>query len=249
MFSADRREEVRERLIARSREDARISGAAVTGSAARGAEDRWSDIDLFLGVAAGVAVDEALGDWSDFVYRELDAIHHFDLRAGPATYRAFLLPEALELDLGFTPAHAFGPVGRGGFHVLFGDTANRPAAPGPDAAHLIGLAWHHVLHGRISIERGAGWQAEHWISAVRDHTLTLACLRLGVASAYAKGADALPQDITSALQEALVRALDRPELLRALRAATSALVRELDESDVELAAVLRRPLFEMAGMS
>jgi predicted nucleotidyltransferase len=39
---------VRTRLIARARRDARITGAAVTGSATRGAEDRWSDIDLFV---------------------------------------------------------------------------------------------------------------------------------------------------------------------------------------------------------
>ncbi|MEV0697624.1 hypothetical protein AB0I53_06855 [Saccharopolyspora sp. NPDC050389] len=43
-----------------------------------------------------------------------------------------------------------------------------------DAGHLIGLAWHHVLHARTSIERGAAWRAEHWIGGVRDQVLVLA---------------------------------------------------------------------------
>jgi predicted nucleotidyltransferase len=247
VFTPERRKQVRSDLVARARADERLTGAAITGSAARDAEDRWSDIDLFLGVAAGVPVEVALTDWSDFVRRELGAIHHFDLRAGPAVYRAFLLDDALEVDLGFAPASAFGPVGDGGFRLVFGDAAARVPAGLPDAGHLIGLAWHHVLHARVSIERCALWQAEHWIGAVRDHTITLACRRLGLPSAYAKGADALPHEITRELEEALVGALDRAELRRALRAAAAALVRELHETDPEAARVLRGPLGEMAG--
>jgi predicted nucleotidyltransferase len=45
MFTVDRRRQVRERLLERASEDSRIVGAAVTGSAARDAEDRWSDIN------------------------------------------------------------------------------------------------------------------------------------------------------------------------------------------------------------
>ena len=134
--------------------------------------------------------------------------------------------------------------------MVFGDPAGPPPSAGrADAAHLAGFAWHHVLHGRVSIERGAVWQAEYWISAVRDHTVTLACTRLGLPAAYAKGADDLPDEITDPLGEALVRALDRTELLRALRAATAALLRELDVSDAALAGALHEPLLEMAGAS
>lgn len=96
MFTVERRQQVRERLLERARADERITGAALTGSAARDAEDRWSDIDLFFGV--GVPVTEVLTDWSAYVYDSLGALHHFDLHAGPAVYRAFLLPELLEVD-------------------------------------------------------------------------------------------------------------------------------------------------------
>lgn len=127
MFATGRHD-VRRWLLEWAREDNRIVGAAITGSAARDAEDRWSDVDLFLGVADGVPVTAALDDWSALVYRELDALHHFDLQSGPATYRAFLLEELLEVDLGFTPAGEFGPLGDGAFSVVFGDPVQRRPA-------------------------------------------------------------------------------------------------------------------------
>lgn len=241
MFTVDQRQRVRAQLTARARHDPRITAAALTGSAARDAEDRWSDVDLFLGVADGVAVPDVLADWTAYAYAELGALHHFDLRAGPATYRAFLLADLLEIDLGLTPAAVFGPLGDGEFRVLFGEAVARvPGAADPD--HLIGLAWHHILHARTSIARGAPWQAEHWISALRDHTLALACLRLGLPAAHAKGADRLPPEVTAPLREVLVRSLDTAELSRALRAATRAFLRELRETDAEAAERLEKPL-------
>ncbi|WP_326826783.1 hypothetical protein [Streptosporangium sp. NBC_01756] len=248
MFTVDRRRYVRTRLLERAREDGRIVGAALTGSAARDAEDRWSDVDLFFGVADGVTVKETLRDWSAFVYREFGALHHFDLQAGPATYRAFLLGELLEIDLGFTPATVFGPLGNGGFRVVFGEAVERKQGK-TDPGHLIGLAWHHVLHARISIERGALWQAEHWISGIRDHVLTLACLRLGHPVTHAKGADRLPPEITGPIREALVRTLDAGELSRALGAATRALLRELRETDPGIVETLEKPLLDLAAVS
>ena len=200
-------------------------------------------------MADGTAVEEALSAWSEAVYRELGSVHHFDLRAGPAIYRAFLLADALEVDLGFTPAGAFRPLAQNSFRLIVGEPTDLPPPSAGEAGHLIGLAWHHVLHERISIEREALWRAEHWISVVRDHTLALACRRLGLPSAYAKGADALPDEITRAVEDALGATLDRTELLRALRAATVALVRELKETNVALAGTLRRPRFQMADLS
>jgi hypothetical protein len=248
MFTVDRRQQVRTQLLERARGDERIAGAAITGSGARDAEDRWSDIDLFFGVAGGFTLERTLRDWSAFMYGELGAIHHFDLQGGSAIYRAFLLDELLEIDLGFTPAAAFGPLGKGAFQVVFGEAAERKTAH-TDPAHLIGLAWHHVLHARICVERAALWQAEYWISGVRDHTLTLACLRLGLSADYAKGADRLPPDVTEPVQEALIRSLDAPELSRALGAATRALVGELRQTDPETAATLAEPLLELATLT
>lgn len=87
MFTVERRDLVRDWLLDRARADNRITGAAVTGSAALGAEDRWSDVDLFLGVQNDIPVEDVVTDWSSLVYTEFDAVHHFDLRGGPAATR------------------------------------------------------------------------------------------------------------------------------------------------------------------
>jgi predicted nucleotidyltransferase len=79
MFTAEERDGIRDPLLERARADHRITGAALTGSAALGTQDRWSDIDLFFGVEVGLEPRDVLGEWSDFVYAELGAVHHFDL--------------------------------------------------------------------------------------------------------------------------------------------------------------------------
>ena len=109
VFTSDQRDAVRRQLLGLAEDDPRITGAALTGSGADGREDRWSDIDLFFGVADQVALDAVLADWSGYLYGELGALHQFDLKVPGAVYRAFLLPSCLEVDLGFTPAKQFGP--------------------------------------------------------------------------------------------------------------------------------------------
>jgi hypothetical protein len=247
MFSVEERVEVRAQLLRLAHDDERIDGAAITGSGAHGGEDRWSDIDLFFGVVEGADLAGVLEDWTEVVYREMGAIHHFDVLAEPATYRAFLLPDCLEVDLGFTPTADFGPNGPT-FRSVFGKVVDGADDSVPDRGQVIGLAWHHVLHARICIERHKVWQAEYWISALRDHALTLACLRYSQPVDYAKGVDALPPDVTAGFDGALVRFLSDEELRRALRVATQALFRELNEVDPALAEGLRSPLLELAEL-
>jgi len=95
----------------------------------------------------------------------------------------------------------------------------------------------------MCIERGKPWQAEWLISGARDHVLALGCLRLGLPTRYAKGADELPHELTAPLEPALVRSLDDDELRRALRASADAYVAELERTDAELAVQLR-PMLE-----
>jgi hypothetical protein len=246
VFTSDQRDAVRRQLLGRAQQDPRITGAAVTGSAADGREDRWSDVDLFFGVADQVALEAVLTDWSGYLY-DLGALHHFDVKVPAAVYRAFLLPSCLEVDLGFTPADQFGPVGPQ-FRGVFGEPAKVAPAPRPDPDHLIGLAWHHVLHARSCVERHQPWQAEYWISGVRDQALALACLRFGKPAHYAKGADALPVAVTGGLEDALVRSLEPEELRRALRAAATRLVAELYATDPKQAHRLEGPIRELADV-
>lgn len=176
---------------------------------------------------------EVLADWSSWLYASLDAVHHIDLQVGPATYRAFLLADGLEVDLGFTPATSFGPIGTVRSRP---SSATQPSARRvePDVDHLIGLGWHHAAHAGVAIAREEPWQAEHWISALRNHTLTLACLRHGVPSHYGKGAASRPAEQLHALAAAFVARLDREELTRALGSAVRAFVAELRHADAML---------------
>lgn len=245
MFSVEERERVLIALLDQANCDGHVVAAAITGSMANDLADRWSDIDLFLGAADEAELDIVVDEWSAFVYRSFDALHHFDLHSPPAIYRAFLLPSCLEIDLGFTPASQFGPLGPH-FRPIFGTTHTLVQPPPPDIRHVIGLCWHHVLHARTSIERNKLWQAEYWISALRDHVITLACLRLGRPTAYAKGADDLPARATQGLEEALVRGLGVAELRRALSVVASRFLHEVGEEDPGLAGKLEPPLRDLA---
>ena len=238
MFTATRREEMRRQLLERAEDDGRIVAAAVTGSRAEEREDRWSDIDLYFGIDDVVPPDAVLEDWSTHLYEELGAVHHFRLASGPAVYRAFVLDDGLQVDVGFVPAEQFGPVGEGAFDVVFGSAGPRRPMP-PDTDFLVGMIWHHVLHARAAIERGTLWRAEYWLTSLRDVVLTLASIRHGLPHTYARGADALPLEITAAVRETLVRELTAAELSRALAAATGVAMTELSFAAPELAGRLR----------
>ncbi len=152
------------------------------------------------------------------------------------------------MDIAFAAAERFGPLGPL-FRPVFGTVVEQPTAGegGNHPDHVIGLAWHHVLHAQTAITRRKPWQAEYWISAIRDHVLTLACLRSGLSSAYAKDADALPSAIITPLEDTLIRNLEPQELSRALCAAVTALLREVDAADPDLSARLRPALESLAS--
>lgn len=53
MFTVEERTDLCNRLIAEAWSDPQVIGAELVGSTAKGLEDRWSDVDLALQVAAG----------------------------------------------------------------------------------------------------------------------------------------------------------------------------------------------------
>jgi hypothetical protein len=215
VFSVHDRDRARDHVLGLAETDGRVVAAAVVGGFADGAGDRWSDLDLTFAVDDGVDVAEVLEDWTQAVAAGLDAVHLFDLQAGAAIYRVFLLPGCLQVDLSFAPASAFGARG---------------------------------LRARFSIERGRSWQAEHWISGVRDQALLLACRRRGLDGSYGRRFDELPPDLLAACEPALVRSLQREELLRALAGAISVLQQESEEA-AELAAAVAPQLQALASGS
>ena len=245
MFSVDDRDRVRDRVLEMAASDPRVVAGAVVGGLAEGGGDRWSDLDLTFAVADAVPLSDVLGDWTREFSAEFDAAHLFDLPAGASIYRVFLLPGCLQVDLSFTPASAFGARGPR-FRLLFGDAVDVPRAPPPSASELFGLGVHHAVRARFCIERSRLWQAEYWISGVRDQALALACLRRGLATAEGRGFDDLPPDVLAPFEDALVRTLEPDELRRALTGVVTGLVRESAEA-ADLAARVEAQLRELCG--
>jgi len=228
MFTVEQRDALRDRVLSLAEKDPRVMAGAAVGSLALGGGDRLSDLDLTFAVADGVPVLEVLDDWTRALSYEFAAVPLVDLERGPTTYRVFLLRDLLQFDLSMTPAARFVPAGPR-FRLLFGETAtgvpdNAPRPP--VAADLFGWGVIYALHSRSCIERGRVWQAEHYIGAVRDHALSLACLRLGLTAVQARGYDDLPAEVLAGFSETHVGSHEPERLRGALSAAVEALLRE-----------------------
>ena len=228
-FTVEQRTELKANLLELASRDRRLSGAAVTGSAAEGREDRWSDIDLAFGVADPTLVGAVLTDFSDFMYVQ-GALHHHDVRAGAWLYRVFFMPGGLQVDLAFVAQDQFRPLGPA-FKLVFGDARSCQPLPDPEPMDIVGLAWLHALHARSCIFRGRLWQAEYMISAVRDHTFALACMRLGLPYAHGRGMDSLPKTITEPMLASMVETLNSEELWRAFDVVLRGFVSEVNRVD------------------
>ena len=251
MFTVQERERVHDRILEWADQDARVVSGAVVGSLAHQPGDRFSDLDLAFGVRDDCAISDVLEDWSRRLAEEFDAVSLFDLPAGGAIYRVFLLRGCLQVDVSFAPASTFGAMGPQ-FRLLFGAAVTRPNPSPPDPRHVFGYGAHHAVRARICIERSRPWQAEYWISGVRDQALTLAAVRLGLAAHYGRGFDGLPDDIRQVALGALVRSMDPANLLQALRRATELLLSEGALASVcapQVAARLSEVLATESGLS
>jgi len=245
MSAVEQRDLVRAHVLRRADADPRIIAAAVIGSLAIGKGDRWSDLDFTFGVAGGASVAEVMDDWTRELVEVFDAVPLLDLTSGDLIYRVFILADWLQVDLSFAPesVRQRGPA----FRLLFGACEADFSSP-HSAPYLFAWAVLYARHAMVGIARGQWWHAEYCISCVRDHALTLACLHLDLPTGHGKGFDQLPQDVRDSSAPALVRSLEREELLRALSVAVSVLLREADDAD-ETFANVRGQLSELAAAS
>src|SRR5262249_22696121 len=129
-----------------------------------------------------------------------------------------------------------------------------PAMPGPGglfiatqaiASDVFGWGVVYALHARACIERGRGFQAEHYVGAVRDHALSLACLREGLTPVQARGYDELPPGTLARFGAAHVGSIEHDALRSALAASVLALVHEGAEAYLPHAAVVAGRLAEL----
>ena len=257
MFTVEQRDALCGRVLGLGEQDERVVAGAVVGSLAFDEGDRFSDVDLTFGVADHVEVAAVLGDWTRTLVDEFDAVPLVDLERGPITYRVFLLPDALQLDLSMSPAAEFRPAGPR-FRLVFGETA----ADGPEASarpvvgdlfiatpsvpeDIFGWGVIYALHARACIERGRMWQAEHYVGAVRDHALALACLREGLPAAQARSYDDLSAETLARFEGTHVGALEPRALRAALGACVLALMHEGAEARVPHAGVVAERLADI----
>jgi hypothetical protein len=257
VFTVEQRDALREHLLRLAEVDEHVVAGAAVGSLAVDGGDRFSDLDLTFGIADHVPVADVLSDWTRTLIDELDAVHLADLERGPTTYRVFLFPDALQFDLSMTPAAQFRPAGPR-FRLLFGETAasesevsTRPVAGDlfiptpPVAGDLFGWGVIYALHARACIERGRVWQAEHYVGAVRDHALSLACLRQGLPAAQARGYDDLSAETLARFEAAHVGAVEPGVLRAALAASVLALMRAGAEARLPHADTVAQRLAEL----
>jgi predicted nucleotidyltransferase len=256
MFTVEQRDALRDRVLRLAEEDDRVVAAAVVGSlAVDGGADRFSDLDLTFSISDPVPVTGVLDDWTTRLVDELDAVTLADLERGLTTYRVFLLPGALQLDLSMTPAAQFRPYGPR-MRLVFGQAAaDEPGACRPPgslfidtpavARGIFGWGVIYALHTRACIERRRVWQAEHYVGAVRDHALSLACLRHGVVAVQARGYDELPAEILAQFNRTLVGAAEPGTLRVALAASVTALLREGAQVPVPSADAVAERLAEL----
>ena len=73
MFTADERDQVRDRIIEMAKRDPRVTAGALIGSTAAGLGDRWSDIDITFGIEDGTSLQAVLDDWTAQFNSELGA--------------------------------------------------------------------------------------------------------------------------------------------------------------------------------
>lgn len=139
MFTAEFRDQMRNRVLELVRVDPWVTAGALTGSTAIGLGDKWSDVDFAFGIADGNRLEDVLDDWTHLLDQEFGVITHFDLHASQRRlFRMFLLPGGLEVDVSAMAAEDLGARGLK-FRALFGTTHELEVSDGQLSARLVPL--------------------------------------------------------------------------------------------------------------
>lgn len=234
LFSETDRTHLCDFVLKMTEADARVMGGAVVGSFASETQDEWSDLDLTFGVKTDAKPLDVLQDWTEKIEIEYEVVHHFDVPSGGAIYRVFLFKNGLELDLSAVPENEYGAKSAH-FKLLFGKALQPDSFPEPDVPTLIGWIWHHVLHANSAINRNKLWQAEFWITHLRQHLLSLKCIRVGLPSAHGRGTDQLSREDLAFMQASLIQSLEVLELRRVLNLLAYVVIQDVELEDEMLA--------------
>jgi len=247
VFSVAERSDIRRRLVERAESDSRIVGAALVGSAARDAEDRWSDIDLVLQLHPAADEPAVVADWTRAV-DEFGLADTLDVFSRGTRYRVFFLRSSLQIDVSFWPHDRFRAT-EPGFRVLFGTPAEPIEPPTPDVADTIGIGWLYAIHARSAVARGRLWQATMMLDELRNSLITLMCIRAGLNPWHGREVDRLPAENRAALEASRPERIDADALDRARMLLTRQLLDEVARHDRDRFERLRAPFAELLGVA
>ncbi|WP_405207230.1 hypothetical protein [Aquimarina sp. LLG6339-5] len=230
MYSIKERIEVQELIIDFAKSNSKIIDCAIVGSESVGNNDQWSDIDLTFGYEDKADIENILREWSKMMLERFSANILFDISFGESIYRVFLLPNALQVDLSFTPSEYFGAI-TNRFKLIFGKQKEKEFKSLPEINDIVGYAILFALKTRTSIERKNYWQAEYYLSKSRENVMVLKCLKENLNPFDGRGFDELPVDFLLQIQNALIIELNRPNLQNGLKTLTQILIEELSSID------------------
>lgn len=246
MFSVGDRDELRTRLVEAARQDPQVDAAALLGSAARGEDDRWSDIDLALRLTPGTEPGKVADRWTQQLRREEAVVDQLDVHAFGALYRVFLLASTLQVDLSFWP-HGQLVTGGAPIQLLFGQADDTTAHPHSslDPMEQLRMAWLHALHVRSALARGRTWQAVWMLEGIRNQLISMYCLWYGLPTSEGRGVDALPGSVRAELATTLITTTDSAALRRVFRALITMLLTEATRQSLPVPVDLEQTLEEL----
>src|SRR5680860_142483 len=169
MFSVDDRRALRQQVIDRASDDDHVTACVLFGSAARGEEDTWSDIDIALQLGRGVALEEVTNLWKAWLGDVANVADTLAIHASGALYRVFLLSNLRQLDLSFWPHDHLRSTGMP-VQPIFG-TIGGSRARGRGGVRGGSWPWSVCVPGLGGVRRGQGrkqTKARNLLERLRD---------------------------------------------------------------------------------
>ncbi len=231
LYTPEERQRVLDRLLDALEGDGRIAGVLVVGSGAVGFKDAYSDIDLSVVMAAEEDVEPVFRDWDGRIQALFPVVARFEGRYGPHSFLyGFLLDNFLELDVGFVCLSnlvAKRPSWQIAFDrsqqiqaIMEASQGSQPASEKTEQPQrYLNSIWHYIMHSAICVQREQYWRAIYYLGVVRQRTIELAGLRLGLETKNYRQVDQLPADILLPLQQSFPADLSNDAIMHALQTA------------------------------
>ena len=229
-YTPEYRQSTLDRVLAALKADERILGVLIVGSGAIGFDDEYSDIDLCI-VCPDDQTLTIYQDWQSRFEKLLPVIGCSPVTYGPNSHLyALLLDGFLELDAGFIGIGSL-TAKRERWKVAFDRsgkiadimTQTWESRPPTDLKweylRRVEGIWHHVLHVGQALIRRQPWKALHYLETIRNRTLELAGLRLGLGIDHFREIDKLPNDLLSDIRQTIPTGITEAEILHALERA------------------------------